>query len=112
MRGFVGLVSFFRRFIKGFAVIARPITNLLAKNILFIWGKEQEKSFEILKNALTNKLILAMYNPEGYTEVHTDACINGVAGVLKQRQLDGNLHPISYYSRKTSKEEANINLTS
>lgn len=78
----------------------------MAKNIPFIWEKEQEKSFEILKNALTNKSILAIYNPEGYTEVHIDACINGVAGVLMQRQLDGKLHLVSYYSRKTSKEEA------
>lgn len=73
VRGFISLVSFFRRFIKGFAVIARPITDLLSKNIPFIWKKEQEKSFEILKKTLINKPILAMYNPGGYTEVHTDA---------------------------------------
>jgi len=53
-----------------------------------------------------NKLILGMYNPEAYTEVHTDACASGVAGVLLQKQTDSRLHPISYYSRKTSKEEA------
>lgn len=73
VRGFIGLASYFRRFVKGFAVIARPLTDLLSKNTQFKWTSEAENAFKQLKEALMSKTILAMYSPEAYTKVHTDA---------------------------------------
>lgn len=107
VRSFIGLASYFRRFVKGFAVIAQPLTDLLCKNARFEWTEEVDASFKRLKEALTSKPILAMYSPEAYTEVHTDASTKGLAAVLMQRQEDGEkMHPVSYYSRKTTKDEA------
>jgi len=107
VRGFIGLASYFRRFVKGFAVIARPLTDLLCKNTRFEWTDERDKAFKMLKKALTSRPILSMYEPNAYTEVHTDASQHGVAAVLLQRQAeDGKMHPISYFSRKTTKDEA------
>lgn len=107
VRGFIGLASYFRRFVKGFAIIARPLTDLLSKDTRFEWTKEQDEAFRRLKDALTSRPILAMYEPKAYTEVHTDASQQGVAAVLMQRQVeDGKMYPISYYSRKTTRDEA------
>lgn len=107
LRSFIGLASYFRRFVRGFAVIARPLTDLFCKNIKFEWTSQQDDAFKQLKNALISKPILGMYNPKAYTEVHTDASMYGVADVLMQRQdIDNKMHPISYFSRKTTKDEA------
>lgn len=48
VRGFIGLPSYFRRFVKGFAVIARPLTDLLCKNTRFEWTDERDKAFKML----------------------------------------------------------------
>lgn len=50
--------------------------------------------------------VLAVYDPNAYTEVHTDASSIGIGGVLLQTQKDGKLHPICFYSRKTTSDEA------
>jgi hypothetical protein len=106
VRGFIGLASYFRRFIKNFAIIIRPLTDLLGKNTPYEWVKSQYDAFNTIKELLSSRPILAMYNPEAHTEVHTDACVNGVAGVLMQKEEDNKMHPVSYYSRKTSKKES------
>jgi len=106
VRGFIGLASYFRRFVKNFAIIIKPLTDLLSKNKRYEWGKLQNDAFETIKTLLSSRPILAIYNPDAHTEVHTDACINGIAGVLMQVGSDNKLHPVSYYSRKTSNEES------
>lgn len=53
-----------------------------------------------------SKPILAVCNPEARTEVHTDACSIGLGSVFLQEQANGKLHPVSWYSRKTTVEEA------
>lgn len=46
-----------------------------------------------------------MYNPNAYTELHIDASSKGIGAMLAQRQEDGHMHPISFFSRKTSSDE-------
>lgn len=106
VRSFVGLARFFRRFVKGFATIIRPLTDLLKKNGGFAWKEEQQKAFEEIKLRLTCKPILSIYKVNAKTEVHTDASQHGLGAVLFQEQEDGRMHPISYFSRKTTNEEA------
>ncbi|KAL0828840.1 hypothetical protein ABMA28_003751 [Loxostege sticticalis] len=106
IRQFLGLASFFRRFVPKFSIIAKPLTNLLKKNIPWVWGADQEQAFKSLKDELVQKPTLALYNPEAETELHTDASKVGVAGILLQR--DGNaLRPIAYFSKQTTPEEQN-----
>ena len=73
VRQFIGLASFFRKFVQNFAQIAKPLTTLTRKNENFRWEKEQEESFQKLKDLLTRKPVLTIYEPKAETEVHTDA---------------------------------------
>lgn len=84
IRQFLGLASFFRRFVPNFSVIAKPLTNLLKKDARWLWGEEQENAFRKLQKSLVDRPTLALYNPQAYTELHTDACKIGVAGILLQ----------------------------
>ncbi|GJR61854.1 putative reverse transcriptase domain-containing protein [Tanacetum coccineum] len=63
IRQFLGLTGYYRRFIEGFSKIAKPMTELAQKNQNFNWGKEQETTFQLLKQKLCDAPILAL--PEG-----------------------------------------------
>ena len=60
VRSFVGLASYYRRFVKGFSSIASQQTNLTMKNVPFVWSDECEESFQKLKTLLTTALILTL----------------------------------------------------
>lgn len=107
VRQFLGLASFFRRFIKGFSIIAKPLTRLLKKDQAWVWGPDQQHAFNTLKDSLIRKPTLALYDPKAQTELHTDACKVGVAGILLQRDEQNILKPVSYYSKQTTPEEQN-----
>ena len=53
VRSFLGLAGYYRRFVKGFSMIAAPMTRLLQKNVKFEWGEECQRSFDKLKAFLT-----------------------------------------------------------
>lgn len=106
VRQFIGLCSYFRKFIYKFAVIARPLTELTKKNVPWVWNDNQVNSFNELKTLLCSKPVLALYDPTLNIEIHTDACKLGVAGILLQKQPDDTLRPVMYFSRVTSREEA------
>ncbi|XP_064470188.1 uncharacterized protein LOC135384937 [Ornithodoros turicata] len=89
VRRFLGLISYFRRFIPQHALKAAPLTELTKKNAPFIWGERQEKAFETLKEELTSAPILALYDRNAETELHTDACRDGLAAILLQPGSDG-----------------------
>jgi len=71
---FLGLASYFRRFIKDFSTKAKPLQNLLRKDVKFCFDKECKQSFDLLKKELVSSPILALYNPSAENELHTDAC--------------------------------------
>ena len=106
IQSFLGLANYYRRFVKGFAMIAKPLTDLTGKNITFNWGVEQAQAFTALKTRLLSKPILAVYSPGAKTEVHTDASQIGLGAVLFQKQKDEKLYPICFFSRKTTKDES------
>lgn len=94
IRGFLGLARFYRKFVWHFAIIARPLTNLLKKHELFVWTKEHQQAFQALKHALCSALVLGIPNFSKPFALETDACQNGVGAVLLQ---DG--HPLAYVSK-------------
>lgn len=106
VRQFIGLCSFFRRFVQGFATIARPLTSLTKASTPWVWGENQEQAFRQLKEILTTRPVLAIYNPEFETELHTDASAAGLGGILLQRPKgDVPFRPVAYFSRQTTAEE-------
>lgn len=91
VRRFIGLASFFRRFVKDFALLARPLTDLMRLKFEWRWTEKEEEAFKALKTKLIERPILALYDPKLETELHTDASKIGVAGILMQRGVDGLL---------------------
>lgn len=104
VRQFVGLASYFRRFVRNFSAIARPLTVLTKKDEPWHFGQSQIEAFETLKERLVSRPILALYDPKASLEVHTDASKLGIGAILLQNG-DKGLQPIAYYSRQTSPEE-------
>jgi len=102
---FLGLTSYFRKFIKDFSLKARPLHNLLRKNAPFDFDRSCVESFELLKKELITHPVLALYDPTAETELHTDACSQGLGGVLLQKQKTGTWSVIAYFSRSTNSAE-------
>ena len=107
VRQFLGLTGYFRHFIKDYASKARPLTLLLQKDLTWSWGPDQENAFQALQKELCSRPVLAIYDPDLPTEVHTDASKVGLGGILMQKQTDGKLHPVAYFSRQTHGAEPN-----
>ncbi|GJX24343.1 putative reverse transcriptase domain-containing protein [Tanacetum coccineum] len=102
VRSFLGLAGYYRRFIKDFYKIAKPLTVLTQKSKTFDWGEEQENTFQTLKDKLCNAPILALPDrPEDFV-VYCDASGLGLGCVLMQR---GKL--IAYASRQLKIHEKN-----
>jgi len=105
IRQFIGLTGYFRNFIKNYATIAKPLTNLTRQSVPWSWGQKEEDAFRNLQRALSERPVLAIYDPKAETEVHTDASALGLGGILLQKTGEGRFHPVTYYSRQTSDTE-------
>lgn len=97
VRRFIGLASYFRKFIEHFATIARPLTDLTKQNHPWEWQQKQREAFLTLKEKLTERPILALYNTEYITELHCDASRVGLGGILFQKESPSSpLKPVAY----------------
>ncbi|XP_036148576.1 uncharacterized protein LOC114254896 [Monomorium pharaonis] len=106
VHSFVGLCSYFHKFIKDFSVRAKPLYDLLKKDTSFQMGERESKSFEDLKDALVKAPVLAVFNAKDSTELHCDASSIGFGAVLLQKKADRKLHPIFYFSKRTTNTES------
>ena len=104
VRSFLGLCSYYRKFIHCFAVIARPLHKLTEKDATFIWAPECQEAFQKLKTALISAPILAYSRPEGQFMLDTDASGVAVGAVLSQLQ-DEEQKVIGYFSKALTKPE-------
>jgi hypothetical protein len=82
IRGFLGLAGYYRRFIKGFSKISKPMTEMLKKDKKFEWTSACEASFEELKKRLTTALILVMSDMKKSFSIYCDASDQGLGCVL------------------------------
>ena len=113
VRQFLGLASYYRRFVAGFAKIARPLNQLTRKDAAFEWAPECEDSFMKLKQALCSAPVLAypLFGTDKTFILETDASTEGLGAVLSQTQADGTIHPIAYASRSLDKHERNYGIS-
>lgn len=102
---FLGLTGYFRKFVPRYSEIARPLSDLLRADQEFVFQSTEKQSFETLKSILCEDPVLKLFDPFLETELHTDASINGLGGVLLQKHDDNNFHPVFYISFKTSPQE-------
>ncbi|XP_061369967.1 uncharacterized protein LOC133312735 [Gastrolobium bilobum] len=97
-----GLIDYYRRFVKGYASLALPLTNLLKGSALFTWTAAAETTFVELKKAMSQTPVLRLPNFEELFILDTDASNYGVGAVLLQGE-----HPISYFSKRLGPRLAN-----
>ena len=116
VRSFLGFVGYYRRFIKNFSRITKPIREVItglenqskraAKKTYIEWTDAADVAFENLKTMCVSTPILAYPNYQLPFTLHTDSSTDGLGAVLYQKQ-DGKLRVIAYASRSVSKAEAN-----
>ena len=104
VRSFLGLCSYYRRFIAGFAKMARPLHKLTEKRTTFVWDTACEAAFSQLKEALTTAPVLSYPKPEGQFILDTDASDHAVGAVLSQEQ-DMAERVLGYFSKALTKTE-------
>jgi hypothetical protein len=102
VRSFLGMVGYYRRFIKGFSIIAIPMTELLKKDNKFVWTPKCEESFQIIKKKLTTAAVLTLPDIHQDFVVFCDASRQGLGCVLMQ-----NEKVIAYTSRLLKPHEQN-----
>ena len=102
---FLGLASYYRRFVKDFATIAKPLYRLTEKNATFVWDDEAQSAFSNLRQRLVTAPTLAFPNYDLPFVLDTDASDVGIGAVLSQRQKDGSEHVVAYASRTLSRPE-------
>nr|GEY52916.1 reverse transcriptase domain-containing protein [Tanacetum cinerariifolium] len=110
IRSFLGHAGFYRRFIKHFSKISKPMTHLLEKNSPFIFSNECIQSFRTLKEKLTEALILIALNWDQPFELICDASDYAVGAVLGQR-VEKHFWPIHYASKTMNEAETNYTTT-
>ncbi|KAG5899439.1 hypothetical protein JTB14_033630 [Gonioctena quinquepunctata] len=110
LRSFLGLCTYYRRYVLGFANIAKPLTRLTEGQTKFQWSEECQDSFRKLKGALINAPILSYPLPKGKFILDTDASKVGLGAVLSQIQ-EGQEKVIGYFSKTLSKPERNYCVT-
>jgi hypothetical protein len=106
VRSFLGLASYYRKFVEKFSAIATPMTALLHKDQKFEWSTEAQKAFDMLKEKLTTTPVLLLPDPTKPFIVTTDASDYAIGAVLSQKQGKGE-QPVAYESRKLSPAEQN-----
>ena len=110
-RQFLGLCSFYRRFIQSFANIAKPLHQLTKKGVTFVWTTHCGTAFLALKKKLCEAPVLAYPSFDKDFSLETDASIDGIGAVLSQQQLDRLLHPVAFASQSLSPAERNYAIT-
>ncbi|RVW71842.1 Retrovirus-related Pol polyprotein from transposon 17.6 [Vitis vinifera] len=109
VRQFLGHAGFYRRFIKGFSSLSKPLCELLAKDAKFIWDERCQNSFDQLKKFLTTTPIVRAPNWQLPFELMCDASDFAIGAVLGQR--DGKPYVIYYASKTLNEAQRNYTTT-
>jgi hypothetical protein len=111
VRSFLGLCNYYRKFVKGFARRASPLTELLKKGEEFNWTNRHQQAFEDLRQQLTTEPILIYPDWEKPFILSTDASTFAVGAILSQLDKEGNERVIAYASRQLRPAEKNYAAT-
>jgi hypothetical protein len=102
LQSFLGLVGFYRRFMRDFSIIAAPLNDLMKNGVSFHWGATQDQAFHTLIDKLTPAPLLQLLNFSKTFELECDPSGIGIGGVLLQ---EGK--PVAYFSKKLSSPSLN-----
>jgi hypothetical protein len=106
----LGLLNYHRAFVPGFSHIVKPLTQLLKKNVKFIWTDACTKALDRIINILTTEPVLTHPDPEKPFELKVDASDYATGTILFQRDERGKPKPLRFHSKTLSKEEMNYDI--
>ncbi|MEN9524269.1 MAG: hypothetical protein RL536_338 [Candidatus Parcubacteria bacterium] len=108
MQQFLGFANFYRRFIKDYSKIAKPLTTLTRKTVPYVWTKEADEAFQTLKEKFVNPPVMRFFDPKLETFLETDASDYALGGIVSQKDpTTGLTHPVSFHSRSLLDAECN-----
>jgi hypothetical protein len=110
IQGFLGASGYVRRYLQNYSEIARPMTELLKKDLEFEWTEEREKAFRQIKELVKNAPILMLHNPDKQHLIRPDASGYALGIVLEQPDDDGKWRPVAFFSRKFTTAERNYDV--
>eukprot|EP00960_Hanusia_phi_P075959 768490-Hanusia_phi.AAC.2 len=111
LKTFLGLSSYYRKFVRSYAHLAAPLHQLLRKDVPFIWSTECDQAFTELKRRLTTSPVLSHFDPLRRTEIQTDASNTALGGTLLQYDYQGREKVVGFYSRLFTAAERNYSTT-
>src|SRR5258706_12376471 len=110
IRSFLGFCNFYRRFIKNFSLIARPLHDLERKNHQWRWTEKEQTAFETLKRAVTTRPVLNHVDQTLPFRMETDASNTAYGAVLSQKQPEEPRHPVAYMLKSMTAPERNYDI--
>ncbi|UYV80790.1 hypothetical protein LAZ67_19001745 [Cordylochernes scorpioides] len=111
LQSFLGAVNVYNKFIPDYARLRAPLNKLLKKDTKWQWDDKSQQVFTALKESLTRKPVLHLYQDGLPCRLYCDASIQGITGILKQVHPDGKIHPTQYYSRALRPHERNYTIS-
>ena len=106
VRSLYGLCSYYRKFVRNFAGLAKPLARLTKLNVKFKWGSEEQLAFDAPKEALVSATSLAVPSPHQVCILDTDASDIAIGAVLSQT-VEGTERPIAFFRRILNKTQMN-----
>ena len=106
VRQFLGLAGYYRRFVRDFAKLSAPLTELQKQDVPWRWESAEQAAFQAIKDAITSAPVLAPFDPEMPVTVHTDASDSAIGAVLSLGTGTAK-HPVAFESRKLNAAEQN-----
>ncbi|UYV67424.1 hypothetical protein LAZ67_5000530, partial [Cordylochernes scorpioides] len=111
LQSFLGAVNVYNKFIPDYARLRAPLNKLLKKDVKWNWDPDCQQAFTTLKESLTSKPVLHLYQVGLSCRLYCDASTQGIAGILKQLHPDGQVHPVQYFSRALRAHERNYTVS-
>jgi len=107
---FLGLANYYRRFIEGFAMVARPLHDLVKKDKKWEWTEREEKAFKELKEKFTKEPVLAAPDIDKKMRMEVDASDYVMGGVLSMECKDGLWRLVAFLSKSLNEMERNYEI--
>ena len=107
---FLKLANYYYWFIEGFAIVARPLHDLVKKDKKWDWMERQEKVFKELKEQFTKELVLAALNIDKKMRIEVDASDYAMEGVLSMECEDRLWRPVAFLSKLLNETEINYEI--
>lgn len=110
LRRTLGILGYQRPFIRGYAALAKPLTELTKKNVPFVWKEEHTKALDQLIQRVTTAPVLACPDPDRQFFLEVDASSFALGAVLFQKESSGKRRDVAYFSKALTATERNYDI--